>query len=273
MASADDHLIRSARIMVLLIWTWFLGWLMLPAGTRQLAKLLHPDLWWLVTAGSVVVLLFTVATFCNRAPRRTTIFRRLASMPRMLLLLLPILYFTNIGHGQLGEDALRKRSLAGGLNGVIALSSEEVLKQRQATDPSAEMPPAPADFAAVARLEEKKTADGVTIKSVVDDFQRLILEPSSHIDKKVTLLGLVHREKDFGPQTFYCFRFRITCCAADAMPVGVLVRHQISNELMAGSWVRVDGIMRQTFKESSSKLFLEAVTVVPAGAPDFPYVF
>lgn len=273
MRATGDHCIRYARIAVLTVWAWFLGWLLLPAGTGQLAKLLHPDLWWLVQAGLVVILMFIAATICNRAPVRTGIFQKISAISGMLLLLLPILYFSGIGQGQLGEDTLVKRTMPGGGIGGIAPLSQEEQDDRPIAAPAARMPPAPGDFEAVARSAGGKAANGEAEKSGDDDFQILVISPSAQIDKRLTLLGMVHLNEAFGPGMFYCFRFRINCCAADAVPVGVMVRHHDVGKLETGGWVRVEGSLRlNTLKDSSVKLVFEAETVVAAETPEFPYV-
>jgi len=89
----------------------------------------------------------------------------------------------------------------------------------------------------------------------------------------VTLLGMVRLDEAFGSGMFYCFRFRINCCAANALPVGVMVSHHSAAKLVSGGWVRVDGTLRlNTSKDSPVKLVFEADTVVSAEAPEFPYV-
>jgi uncharacterized repeat protein (TIGR03943 family) len=194
-----------------------------------------------------VVSLFAVATLCNRSVGRSTPFRQMSALSGMLLLLLPLLYFFNIGQGHFGEDALRKRSMPAGNNGVMPPSLPE-------TTPTA--------------------TTGRTTRLLIDDFQSLLNNPSSHINKEVTLVGmLLPDDKAPAGETFYCCRFRINCCAADAMPVGVMVWHQPPVRLNAGSWVRIEGTLRRLeLPDTPKQLVVEADTVLPVMAPDSPYV-
>lgn len=70
-----------------------------------------------------------------------------------------------------------------------------------------------------------------------------------YLGKRVKLIGVLHKndprvKRDFGKNLHIVFRFVITCCAADAMPVSVMVDGKDLPDLPEGAWVEVEG----TFK-------------------------
>ncbi|MDD3726398.1 MAG: TIGR03943 family protein [Candidatus Ratteibacteria bacterium] len=75
--------------------------------------------------------------------------------------------------------------------------------------------------------------------------QVLILakEKPEEIDgKAVSVEGFVFKQKD--PERFILVRFLITCCAADATPLGIDVLYSNTRELKQDSWVKVYGKCR-----------------------------
>lgn len=73
-------------------------------------------------------------------------------------------------------------------------------------------------------------------------LRKLTLNPGVFIGKEVTIIGMVHLDERFPDYTFYCFRFMINCCAADAAPLGVMKGYEEEREYVPGSWVEVKGV-------------------------------
>ena len=87
----------------------------------------------------------------------------------------------------------------------------------------------------------------------------------------VKLMGFVD-DTGAGPEgTFELTRFRITCCAADAMPFSVAVDPGASGspDLSTDDWVEVSG----TLEERGRRLVLEADTLRPTSEPKDPYFY
>jgi uncharacterized membrane protein YcgQ (UPF0703/DUF1980 family) len=72
---------------------------------------------------------------------------------------------------------------------------------------------------------------------------------------------------------FQLIRMFITCCAADAKPMGVTVRCGTLPHVSEMQWVRVTG--KPTFPMEAGKrsAILEATGVEPCEAPSDPFVY
>jgi putative membrane protein len=74
----------------------------------------------------------------------------------------------------------------------------------------------------------------------------LASEPDKYVGKKVAAVGRVYRDDKMPENSFFCYRLLMFCCAADAVPVGVLIEYDKAKTLKKGAWVRVEGILKST---------------------------
>ena len=58
------------------------------------------------------------------------------------------------------------------------------------------------------------------------------------------MIGFVYREPDFAEEEFMISRFTMSCCVADAYPIGMPVHFVGSANFNAGDWVRVSGELK-----------------------------
>jgi len=95
----------------------------------------------------------------------------------------------------------------------------------------------------------------------------------------VNLEGFMIIDDSLPEGQFLIARFVITCCVADATPIGVAVDPGETDALMPdtladiGGWVRVTGTMQVTRRQGGPALLIKASQIVPIERPDQPYLY
>jgi uncharacterized membrane protein YcgQ (UPF0703/DUF1980 family) len=72
---------------------------------------------------------------------------------------------------------------------------------------------------------------------------------------------------------FQAIRMFITCCAADAKPVGVTVQYPSALKIPEMGWVKIIGKPTFPMEGGRRTAVLEASTVEPCAAPSEPFVY
>ncbi|MBI9074494.1 MAG: TIGR03943 family protein [Desulfatibacillum sp.] len=140
-------------------------------------------------------------------------------------LILPILFLVGAHNTTLGGYALSKRPLGTSVPGLTL--EEKILRD----DPSLwtmdirDLPP----------VHEPE-------KPVL--LSKLLRNWKDYEGKEVLTEGMYHAPKDSPEGYGMVFRFYVTCCAADAVPVGIFARGKGLDSLKNDQWVRVRGIVR-----------------------------
>jgi uncharacterized repeat protein (TIGR03943 family) len=94
--------------------------------------------------------------------------------------------------------------------------------------------------------------------------------PKDYDGKPVILSGLVlHDSASMPPGYIMVMRYQVTCCIADARPVGLIVKDTSNGSLKDNQWVRVDGVMGQTKYQGDAIAIVQPKTlkVIKAGDP------
>ena len=85
--------------------------------------------------------------------------------------------------------------------------------------------------------------------------------------------GFVYRDERFPTGTFMVSRFLLSCCVADAAPIGLAVRWPDADFLDDDAWVWVSGEFAvETFLDERVPV-LAAIEVTPAEQPPQPYLY
>ena len=85
--------------------------------------------------------------------------------------------------------------------------------------------------------------------------------------------GFVYRDERFPTGTFMVSRFLLSCCVADAAPIGLAVRWPDADFLDDDAWVWVSGEFAvETFLDERVPV-LVATEVTPADQPPQPYLY
>jgi len=97
--------------------------------------------------------------------------------------------------------------------------------------------------------------------------------PKDYTGKPVGVTGIVlHDRGSVPPGYIMVMRYQITCCIADARPIGLIVRDTSNGALKEGLWVKVSGRMGAASYQGQKLVVVEPIRVVPtkAGNPYLP---
>lgn len=97
--------------------------------------------------------------------------------------------------------------------------------------------------------------------------------PASFDGAPADVVGFVYREPSFAPADFMLSRFTMSCCVADAFPIGMPVRWEEASGFDAGDWVRVQGALRATEFGGELLPVLLADSIEAVAEPRQPYLY
>ena len=98
-------------------------------------------------------------------------------------------------------------------------------------------------------------------------------DPDFYEGKKVDVVGFVFHPHGAPEEVFYVSRFRVTCCAVDAQPLGMPVHSPgWQDEFEADDWVRVTGGFAESGGKVSEPVFVDPKDIQPVEQPEDPYV-
>jgi uncharacterized repeat protein (TIGR03943 family) len=221
--------------------------------TQQLFLLIHPNYMWLTVCAGVLLLVFAgfeavrVANrkrYPNPAAQHTTIL--LPSLGSSLLLIVAILGLVIAPQPFASEMALQR-----GVN--------ETLRDTRSN---------PESFRANRKPEDRTLIEWVRTLNVYP-------EPDAYNGQKVNVTGFVVHPDTMPENYFVVTRFVITCCAADAYPVGLPVKLSSLNtaegNLKPDQWVQVEGQMITEELEGQRQLTIASSKITPVDRPQKPY--
>lgn len=94
--------------------------------------------------------------------------------------------------------------------------------------------------------------------------------PKDYTGKPVAVSGMVLRAAGIAPPGYVMvMRYQVTCCIADARPIGLIVRDTSHGAIKNGQWVKVTGMMGATSYQGSNIAVVEpkAMKTIKAGNP------
>jgi putative membrane protein len=112
-------------------------------------------------------------------------------------------------------------------------------------------------------------------KNVLDwliDF-RLSQDPASFNNQEAKVIGFVYRDGRFAEDEFMASRFVVSCCAADATPMGLVTRWPEAGALANDTWVEIKGRFQAGEFDGEQTPILVAETVTSVDVPDQPYLY
>jgi putative membrane protein len=237
-------------------WITALAWLGHGSGDDALlSRFLRADYWWIVYM-AIWVFGALLASLVVSRPQHLGLDRR-RGLIQAIILALPLFYLPLALSSNLSIEAAEKRSLytprvtvkqaqpsraiaAGAALGGYKREERSVSTPQEiggTLDPpepvQAELTPeTPSEKPRVASIQKN------TRKATLLD---LVSDPESFEGSTTTLIGMVHQDKRLPPGSFYCYRLLMVCCAADASPIGIIVKWPQTRALKKGAWVRVQG--------------------------------
>ncbi|MEZ4512527.1 MAG: TIGR03943 family protein [Chloroflexota bacterium] len=103
------------------------------------------------------------------------------------------------------------------------------------------------------------------------EFQRSG-DPAALAGQTANVIGFVYRDDRFAADEFMVARFTVSCCVADAAPVGLIVRWPAGAELPTDQWVAVQGRFEVGVFNGRSMPILVAETITKTEQPPQPYL-
>jgi putative membrane protein len=209
-------------------------------GMYLIAKFLRPDYWWLVEIGAAILIIFVIANvYCdphNRGKKGVTLLVQIG------ILLLPLLYLPQAVMSELSPEALEKRSID------MTHSGQSSMAAKSPKTEAADLPNDPS-------------------------LLRLVTDAKSYEGRKISTIGMVYTNDKLPQNTFFCYQLLMFCCAADARPVGVLVKYDESSSLTVGSWIKVEGKLGIETIEDKQIIQITAERVESIDPPKEQFLF
>ena len=177
---------------------------------------------------------------------------------RFLAMTVPLWLMLSASGSHLDADAYRRRAI------------EPVAKASQPEDPVL-VAATPADALATA-------TDKTDSMPLGPSFLEMVVDPRAFAGKRVSAEGMVCHDPEvtrlFGADVFLVFRFAITCCAADARPVAILVKPAKPIVFKESSWIHIEGILSaRKMDEKSIVPMINDANCESVKAPEEPYVY
>ncbi len=232
-------MLRLLHLGMITVWALFLGWL-LSYGRADLMHLIHPRLWWIIGLGVAVLCLFIISivkSFSKPSQNKSSFLE----LPSLLVLLVPLVFFLLAKDARLSGVAAQNR-FAKTDNGMYLNTS---LPSEPASTPESKQLP----------------------------FSQIIREPEKYENQEVEIICQSFGNEKLPENTMICYRYLITCCAADALPVFVFLTDINKQEIEYHRWIKVTGpfSLQENFERKFPTVKVDQWKYVEE--PDFPWAF
>ncbi|MGB3652937.1 MAG: TIGR03943 family protein [Rivularia sp. (in: cyanobacteria)] len=127
----------------------------------------------------------------------------------------------------------------------------------------------PQSFRASVRPEDRSLVDWTRTLSVYP-------EPDAYTGQKAKVTGFVIHPPDLGDEYLFVARFVLTCCAADAYPVGLPVKLQKGQtrvDFKKDSWLDIEGTMATETFDGKRQLTIISNSLKKVSQPKNPYSY
>jgi uncharacterized repeat protein (TIGR03943 family) len=256
MMTPDDYLKRSLHPVVFGVWTCTLFYLVV---SQRYTAFLRPEFGLLLALALFIALGFAFSGILYAKELHVDF----PLILRALILLLPIVFLLVMPEAHLGKDAFKTRftgsaSMTFDRQGAAGRSSQE-----KANPPG---PPA-----------KGKEDDGLQSAVKEQTILEILLNPKSWEGRRVSFSGMILRDEglkeSFDGRDTLVYRFLINCCAADALPLAIVLDSAPAAEFENGQWVRVEGTFRLLRINEKPVPFVDQASLKPIEPPKVPYLF
>jgi uncharacterized repeat protein (TIGR03943 family) len=267
MASVSPRQPRTSRFPLLMaffdiaaILTWS-ALLFKFCWTKEINLLLHPDYIWLAYSAAFFLSglgIFKVLQWIGRSLRNSR--SRATRRPPAVEATSHFSIFP-VGSALLLGVALF------GLNFTPQPFASQTALDRGVTDTMTMTRSQPQSFRSKSRPEERTLTEWVRTLNVYP-------EPDAYKGQKARIEGFVIHVKDQPDNFLTLSRFVITCCAADAYPIGIPVKLSGSRSAYKpDQWLRVEGEMATQTLSGKRQMVVVAKTLTEIPKPDTPYEY
>jgi uncharacterized repeat protein (TIGR03943 family) len=97
--------------------------------------------------------------------------------------------------------------------------------------------------------------------------------PATFDGERADVIGFVYTEPSFPENHFMVARFTVSCCVADASPIGLPVLYTGTADVAEGEWVRIQGMFRAGDFRGQTTPILQADSVEIVAQPEHPYLY
>lgn len=220
--------------------------------TGKLNLLIHPDYFGLAIAGAIGLLFigFFKAQEVLRRRRQDDV-----SNPMHI----------NVFPPGWGATLLLIAAILGFIITPQVFASDKALQRGVTIDSLGSSRLKPQAFRTTVRPEERSLVDWVRTLNVYP-------EPDSYTGQKVKVQGFVIQPPELGKEYIFLARFVLSCCAADAYPVGLPVKLQAEQERYAAdTWLEIEGQMITETLSGKRQLTIAASSLKKIPQPKNPY--
>ncbi|MDZ8084594.1 MAG: TIGR03943 family protein [Nostoc sp. DedQUE12b] len=222
--------------------------------TNKLNLLIHPNYFWLVIVTGIsfiIIGLFKMQELWQRRRRDVT----------------PNTQHISLFPPGWGSALLLTTAILGFIVTPQVFASDKALQRGVTTDLLGSTRVKPQAFRVTVRPEERSLVDWVRTVNVYP-------EPDTYTGQKVKVQGFVIHPPDIGKEYLFLARFVLSCCAADAYPVGLPVKLQNNQEpYSADTWLEVEGQMVTENLADKRQLTIAATSLKKIPQPQNPYSY
>ena len=252
----DNFWLPLLDILALLAWSILLlkYWL-----TDKLYLLIHPNYFWLTVAGAIALLIITA----GRAWQLGSLWQKqtqgLATIP-------PATQHITLFPPGWSSGLLLATAILGMVITPQVFSSQTAM-QRGVVESMTATRSRPQSFRHTANSEERNLIEWVRTLNVYP-------EPDAYTGQKVKVQGFVVHAPNLPPNYLIISRFVITCCAADAYPVGLPVKLSSDRTAYpADSWQEISGEMITETLDNKRQLVIAAQNIQKIPQPQNPFSY
>ena len=222
--------------------------------TGKLYLLIHPDYFWLAIVGGIGLLIVSFFKGLQLWKHR----RQLDKANALHI---------NVFPPGWGSFLLLTAAILGLIITPRAFASQTAL-DRGVTELIGATRVQPQAFRAQVRPEERSLVDWVRTLNVYP-------EPDAYTGQKVKVQGFVIHQPNVSQEYIFLARFILTCCAADAYPVGLPVQLPSSSrqQYPPDTWLEVEGQMTTQTIGEKRQLTIAANSLKKIPQPQNPYSY
>jgi putative membrane protein len=250
---------RKPLVFGTLVWSLILvGWgglIVVLLATGDMLKYLHPRMLPFAALSAAIFLALGLLTGINALQGKGS------QAPRAgyALFLVPLLLSSVGGARGLDEAAVLNRILSGGSGGVSASTIKSLDELLESIGPEGVIP-----------------FEDWSFYNLSSDLNA---NPSRYVGRTISMTGFSFRPSILLDNQLYLTRFLITCCVADAEPLGLLTELVNASRFADYAWLRIEGVIDLTSAPNpytgreEEVPVLRAVKVVEVEKPIAAYIF